>query len=48
MGISTISQVSTHTSTYLGNLRLPGQMFIGAIYVTNKVPVKIAKKVIVK
>jgi len=47
MGTSTISQVSTHTSTYLGNKIAPGQIFIGAINVTNNVPVKTTKKVIV-
>ena len=45
MGISTILHASSHTSTYLGNRMLPGKTFIGAINVTNNVPVKTTKKV---
>ena len=48
MGISVIIQVRTQTSTYLGNRMLPGQIFIGAIKVVNKTPVKMIKKVSVK
>jgi hypothetical protein len=48
MGISTISHIKRHTSTYLGNIILPGQTFNGAIIVVNKTPVKTAKKVILK
>ncbi len=43
MGISTIIHVSSQTSIYLGNIKLPGQIFIGAINVTNKAPVKTIK-----
>jgi len=48
MGTSIIRQVRTQSSTYLGNRMLPGKIFIGAINVTNKTPVKMTKKVIVK
>jgi len=48
MGISTVIHKSSQTSTYLGNIMLPGQIFIGAINVTNKVPVKTIKIVRVK
>ena len=47
MGISIIWHVKTQTSSYLGNRMLPGKTFIGAINVTNNVPVKTTKKVIV-
>jgi len=46
MGISTIIHKSSQTSTYLGNIKLPGQIFIGTINVTNKTPVKTIKIVI--
>jgi len=48
MGISTIIHVSSQTSIYLGNIKLPGQIFIGAINVVNKTPVKTIKKVSLK
>jgi len=49
IGISTIIiHLSPQTSIYLGNIKLPGQIFIGAINVTNKTPVKIIKIVTVK
>lgn len=48
MGISIMRQVRTQSQTYLGNIKLPGMTFIGAIYVVNKTPVKMAKKVSVK
>jgi len=48
MGISTIIHVSSQTSIYLGNIKLPGQIFIGAINVTSNIPVKTTKKVILK
>ena len=48
MGISTIIHVSSHSLIYLGNRMLPGQIFIGAINVVNKTPVKTTKIVMVK
>lgn len=48
MGISTVIHKSSQTSTYLGNTKLPGQIFIGAINVVNNTPVKTTKKVILK
>ena len=48
MGISTVMHKSSQTSTYLGNMTLPGQIFIGAIKVTNNIPVKTIKRVILK
>ncbi|GAG97268.1 unnamed protein product [marine sediment metagenome] len=40
--------VSSQTSIYLGNIKLPGKIFIGAISVVKKTPVKTIKRVSVK
>jgi len=48
MGISTIIQVSSQSSINLGNMMLPGKIFIGEINVKNKVPIKTITNVIVK
>ena len=47
-GTSTQKQLSSQTRSYLGNRILPGTTLNGAIYVNNRVPVKMTKKVIVK
>jgi 6-phosphogluconate dehydrogenase (decarboxylating) len=47
MGISTISHVKTHITSYLGYIIPPGQTFIGAKTVNTKVPMKTIVKVIV-
>ena len=48
IGISVITQVKTHTLSYLGSRIPPGQIFIGATIVKINVPVKITTNVIVK
>jgi len=40
-----MKHISSQTSTYLGNIMLPGKTFMGAINVKNNVPVKTTKKV---